>query len=74
MATKRKIKQKEDCSHNLNRNKTNDCLTLERAKEIESSKRYIAVMIDARTTKLIEKGKYAKMMAKGKKTKLKQHE
>ena len=33
--TKRKIKQKEDCSQTVNRNKSADCETLEWAKELE---------------------------------------
>ena len=60
MATKRKIKQKEDCSHNLNRNKTNDCLTLERAKEMERQRQakngLQTVRIDPQTTIIVDAG------------------
>ena len=60
MATKRKIKQKDDCSQTVNRNKSSDCETLERAKEMErqrqEEKGLQTVRIDAQTIIIVEVG------------------
>ena len=60
MATKRKIKQKDDCSQTVNRNKSSDCETLERAKEMErqrqEEKGLQTVRIDAQTMIIVEVG------------------
>ena len=56
--TKRKIKQKENCSQAVNRNKSADCETLERAKEMErqrqAEKGLQTVRIDAQMMILVE--------------------
>ena len=58
--TKRKTKTKEDCSQTGNRNKSADCLTLERAKEMERQRQaengLQTVRIDAQTMIIVEVG------------------
>ena len=58
--TKRKIKQKDDCSQTDNRNKSADCETLERAKEMERQRQakngLQTVRIDAQTMIIVEVG------------------
>ena len=60
MATKRKIKQKEDCSQTVNRSKSADCETLERAKEMERQRQaengLQTVRIDPQTTIIVKVG------------------
>ena len=63
MATKRKTKTKPDCSQTfqtVNRNKSADCETLERAKKMErqrkSEKGLQTVRIDAQTTIIVDAG------------------
>ena len=60
MATKRKIKQKDDCSQTVNRNKSADCETLERAKEMERQRQaengLQTVRIDPQTMIIVEVG------------------
>ena len=58
--TKRKINQKDDCSQTVNRNKSADCETLERAKEMERQRQakngLQTVRIDAQTIIVVEVG------------------
>ena len=60
MATKRKTKTKDDCSQTVNRNKSADCETLERAKEMERQRQaengLQTVRIDAQTTIIVKMG------------------
>ena len=63
MATKRKIKQKDDCSQTVqtvNRNNSADCETLERAKEMERQRQakngLQTVRIDTQTTIIVKVG------------------
>ena len=60
MATKRKTKTKDDCSQTVNRNKSADCETLERAKEMERQRQaengLQTVRIDPQTTIIVEVG------------------
>ena len=60
MATKRKIKQKDDCSQTVNRNRNGDCETLERAKEMERQRQaengLQTVRIDPQTMIIVEVG------------------
>ena len=58
--TKRKTKTKDDCSQTVNRNKSADCETLERAKEMEIQRQaengLQTVRIDAQTIIIVEVG------------------
>ena len=58
--TKRKTKTKDDCSQTANRNKSADCETLERAKEMERQRQaengLQTVRIDAQTMIIVEVG------------------
>ena len=58
--TKRKTKTKDDCSQTVNRNKSSDCLTLERAKEMERQRQaengLQTVRIDQQTIIIVEVG------------------
>ena len=58
--TKRKIKQKEDCSQTVNRSRNGDCETLDRAKEMERQRKaengLQTVRIDAQTIIIVEMG------------------
>ena len=58
MASKRKVKTKDDCSQTVNRNNSADCETLERAKEMErqrqAEKGLQTVRIDAQTMIIVE--------------------
>ena len=60
MATKRKLNPKEDLSQAVNRNRTNDYETLERAKEMERQRQakngLKTVRIDPQTTIIVEAG------------------
>ena len=60
MATKIKTKTKDDCSQAVNRNKSADCETLERAKEMERQRQakngLQTVRIDAQTMIIVEVG------------------
>ena len=60
MAKKRKLNPKEDLSQAVNRNKTNDYETLERAKEMEQQRKakngLRTVRIDPQTTIIVEAG------------------
>ena len=58
--TKRKTKTKDDCSQTVNRNKSADCETLERAKEMERQRQaengLQTVRIDPQTMIIVEVG------------------
>ena len=60
MATKRKTKTKDDCSQTVNRNKSADHETLDRAKEMERQRQaengLQTVRIDAQTIIVVEVG------------------
>ena len=60
MATKRKTKTKDDCSQTVNKNKSADCETLERAKELERQRQaengLQTVRIDEQTTIIVKVG------------------
>ena len=71
MATKRKTKKKPDLSQAfqaVNRNKSADCETLERAKEMERQRRaekgLQTVRIDPQTMIIVEKGVSAEEVRK----------
>ena len=60
MATKQKLNPKEDLSQAVNRNRTNDYETLERAKEMEQQRKakngLQTVRIDPQTTIIVDSG------------------
>ena len=60
MATKQKLNPKEDLSQAVNRNRTNDYETLERAKEMEQQRQakngLQTVRIDPQTTIIVDSG------------------
>ena len=60
MTTKQKLNPKEDLSQAVNRNRTNDYETLERAKEMEQQRKakngLQTVRIDPQTTIIVEAG------------------
>ena len=60
MTTKQKLNSKEDLSQAVNRNRTNDYETLERAKEMEQQRKakngLQTVRIDPQTTIIVEAG------------------
>ena len=60
MATKRNAKTKPDITQTVNRNKSADCETLERAKEMERQRQaengLQTVRIDAQTTIIVKVG------------------
>ena len=60
MASKRIVKAKDDCSQTVNRNKSADCETLERAKEMERQRQaengLQTVRIDEQTTIIVKVG------------------
>ena len=75
MATKRKTK--DDCSQTVNINKSADCETLERAKEMERQRQaengLQTVRIDPQTMIIVEKGVSAEKVRKSFISKLNQY-